>query len=83
MVWVESPTNPRLQLVDLEAVASVARKHGLVTMLAVLLSCRAAWRVSDRSRGGAIEADMSLVLLETENQACADALDVIARSSNH
>ena len=52
-------------------------------MLAVLLSCRTAWRVSDRSRGGAIEADMSLVLLETENQACADALDVIARSSNH
>jgi cystathionine gamma-lyase len=30
MVWVESPTNPLLKLVDLEAVAALARKRGLV-----------------------------------------------------
>src|SRR5688500_8772853 len=28
MVWVESPTNPLLKLVDLEAAAALARKHG-------------------------------------------------------
>ncbi|HYD56240.1 MAG TPA: PLP-dependent aspartate aminotransferase family protein [Burkholderiales bacterium] len=32
MVWVESPTNPLLQLVDLEAVAAVARKRGLISV---------------------------------------------------
>ena len=31
LIWVETPTNPLLKLVDLEAVASVARKHGIVT----------------------------------------------------
>ena len=31
MVWVESPTNPLLRLVDLEAIANVAKKHGLLT----------------------------------------------------
>jgi cystathionine gamma-lyase len=30
MIWVETPTNPLLKLVDLEAVAGVARKHGIV-----------------------------------------------------
>jgi cystathionine gamma-lyase len=30
MVWVESPTNPLLKLVDLEAVAAIARKRGLL-----------------------------------------------------
>jgi len=30
MVWVESPTNPLLKLVDLEAVASVCRAKGLL-----------------------------------------------------
>ncbi len=32
MVWIESPTNPLLKLVDLEAVAAAARKRGLVTV---------------------------------------------------
>jgi cystathionine gamma-lyase len=32
MVWVETPTNPLLQLVDLEAIAAVARKAGLITV---------------------------------------------------
>src|SRR5947208_715894 len=32
MLWVESPTNPLLKLVDLEAVAAIARKRGLVSV---------------------------------------------------
>jgi cystathionine gamma-lyase len=32
MIWVESPTNPMLKLVDLQAVASIARKHRLLTV---------------------------------------------------
>jgi len=32
MVWVESPTNPLLKLVDLEAVAAAARKRGLISV---------------------------------------------------
>jgi cystathionine gamma-lyase len=32
MVWVETPTNPLLKLVDLEAVAETARKRGLITV---------------------------------------------------
>jgi len=32
MLWVETPTNPLLKLVDLEAVASIARKHGLISV---------------------------------------------------
>ncbi len=31
LVWVESPTNPLLKLVDLEAVAAIARRHGLLS----------------------------------------------------
>lgn len=30
MVWVESPTNPLLKLVDLQAVSAIARKHGIL-----------------------------------------------------
>lgn len=30
MIWVETPTNPMLKLVDLEAVAAQARKHGIL-----------------------------------------------------
>lgn len=30
MIWVETPTNPLLKLVDLEAVAAVGKKHGLL-----------------------------------------------------
>jgi cystathionine gamma-lyase len=32
MVWVESPTNPLLQLVDLQAIAAIARKRGLISI---------------------------------------------------
>jgi cystathionine gamma-lyase len=32
MVWVETPTNPLLKLVDLSAVVAVARKHRLITV---------------------------------------------------
>ena len=32
MIWVESPTNPMLKLVDLEAVAAVGRRRGIVTV---------------------------------------------------
>jgi cystathionine gamma-lyase len=32
MVWVESPTNPLLKLVDLEAIAALARKRGLISV---------------------------------------------------
>jgi cystathionine gamma-lyase len=32
MVWVESPTNPLLKLVDLEAVAAIARRRGLLSV---------------------------------------------------
>jgi cystathionine gamma-lyase len=30
MVWVESPTNPMLKLVDLAAIAAIARRRGLI-----------------------------------------------------
>jgi cystathionine gamma-lyase len=32
MVWIESPTNPLLKLVDLEAIAAAARKRGILTV---------------------------------------------------
>ncbi len=32
LVWVETPTNPLLKLVDLSAIAAIARKHGLITV---------------------------------------------------
>jgi cystathionine gamma-lyase len=32
MIWVESPTNPLLKVVDLAAVAAVARKRGIVAV---------------------------------------------------
>lgn len=32
MVWVESPTNPLLKLVDLKAIAAVARQRGLISV---------------------------------------------------
>ncbi len=32
LVWVETPTNPLLKLVDLRAVADLARRHGLLTV---------------------------------------------------
>jgi cystathionine gamma-lyase len=30
MVWVETPTNPMLKIVDLQAISAVAKKHGLL-----------------------------------------------------
>jgi cystathionine gamma-lyase len=32
LLWVETPTNPLLQLVDLSAAAQVARRHGLLSV---------------------------------------------------
>ncbi|HEX6268255.1 MAG TPA: PLP-dependent aspartate aminotransferase family protein [Burkholderiales bacterium] len=32
MVWVESPTNPLLKLVDLKAIAAIARRRGLIAV---------------------------------------------------
>lgn len=32
MIWVESPTNPMLKLVDLKAIAAFAKKHGLISV---------------------------------------------------
>lgn len=32
MIWVESPTNPLLKVFDLEAIATLARKHGLIAV---------------------------------------------------
>ena len=33
MVWVETPTNPMLKIVDLKAVSAVAQKHGLLMVV--------------------------------------------------
>ena len=32
MIWVESPTNPTLRLVDMEAVAAIGRRRGILTV---------------------------------------------------
>jgi cystathionine gamma-lyase len=32
MIWVETPTNPLLKLVDLTGVAAIAKRHGLLTV---------------------------------------------------
>lgn len=32
MLWVETPSNPLLKLIDLEAVAGIARQHGLLAV---------------------------------------------------
>lgn len=32
MLWVETPTNPLLKLVDLDAVAALAQRHGLISV---------------------------------------------------
>jgi cystathionine gamma-lyase len=31
LIWVESPTNPLLKLVDLDAIARIGRRHGVLT----------------------------------------------------
>jgi len=33
MVWIETPTNPMLRLVDLEAVTAIARRRGLICVV--------------------------------------------------
>lgn len=33
MVWIETPTNPMLKIVDIAAVADVARRHGLIVVV--------------------------------------------------
>jgi cystathionine gamma-lyase len=33
MVWIETPTNPMLKIVDIEAIASIARKRGLIVVV--------------------------------------------------
>ena len=32
MVWVETPSNPLLKLIDLEAVAQIARQHNVISV---------------------------------------------------
>ncbi len=32
MVWMESPTNPTLNLIDIAAVAALARKRGILSV---------------------------------------------------
>ena len=32
MVWVETPTNPTLKVVDLVAIATIAKKHGIISV---------------------------------------------------
>ncbi len=32
MIWVETPTNPMLKLVDLRAVAEIAKEHGIIAV---------------------------------------------------
>jgi len=32
MLWVETPTNPLLKLIDLEALSTIARRHGILTV---------------------------------------------------
>ena len=31
LIWIETPTNPMLNLVDIEAVCAIARRHGILT----------------------------------------------------
>lgn len=33
MVWIETPTNPMLKIVDLQAICAIARKHGLLSVV--------------------------------------------------
>ena len=33
LIWVESPTNPTLSLVDIRAVASIAHQHGIMVVV--------------------------------------------------
>ncbi|MFX8055560.1 aminotransferase class I/II-fold pyridoxal phosphate-dependent enzyme, partial [Acinetobacter baumannii] len=33
MVWIETPTNPLLKLVDIERISAIARKRGLLVVV--------------------------------------------------
>lgn len=33
MIWVETPTNPLLNIIDIEAVSTIAKKHGIKTVV--------------------------------------------------
>jgi cystathionine gamma-lyase len=33
MVWIETPTNPLLKIVDIDAIAKIAKKHGLLVVV--------------------------------------------------
>ncbi|MBO9828976.1 cystathionine gamma-synthase [Xanthomonas sp. A2111] len=33
MVWIETPTNPMLKIVDIAAIAAIARRHGLLVVV--------------------------------------------------
>ncbi|MGI9158117.1 MAG: cystathionine gamma-synthase [Saprospiraceae bacterium] len=33
MIWIETPTNPMLNVVDIAAVCAIARKHGILTVV--------------------------------------------------
>lgn len=33
MVWIETPTNPMLKIVDIQAIAAIARQHGLIVVV--------------------------------------------------
>lgn len=33
MVWIETPTNPMLKIVDIEAISAIARRHGLLVVV--------------------------------------------------
>jgi cystathionine gamma-lyase len=33
MVWIETPTNPLLKIVDLDAICGIARRHGLLSVV--------------------------------------------------
>ncbi|XQA68933.1 cystathionine gamma-synthase [Xanthomonas sacchari] len=33
MVWIETPTNPMLKIVDIAAIAAISRKHGLLVVV--------------------------------------------------
>ena len=33
LVWIETPTNPMLKIVDIEAIATIARRHGLLVVV--------------------------------------------------
>lgn len=33
MVWIETPTNPMLKIVDIQAVSTIARRHGLIVVV--------------------------------------------------